>query len=93
MFSFARTATSPAAGPGRTPLPGLDPESTYHVRVRDEASSPAGRGASRGSAPDWAGPAGVRLSGRVLGHAGLALPILQPGEVVVLQLTAAPSDP
>jgi alpha-galactosidase len=93
VFCFARTATSAAAVPGRTPLPGLDPELTYQVRVRDEASSPAGRHTTRGAAPGWLRPGGVRLSGRVLGQAGLALPILQPGEALVLQLTAPPSDP
>ncbi|TDQ54192.1 alpha-galactosidase [Actinorugispora endophytica] len=85
LLAYARLDTSPEAQPGRVRLPGLDPRRRYRVRVRDELSPRA-----RGEAPPawFDGPPPV-LGGAVLGRAGLAMPVLDPGAGVLLHLTDA----
>ena len=58
--------------PGLVPLPGLDPDRTYAVRVRTEAGTPH---TVQTSPPAWWDDAlrdGVRLSGAVLARSGAA---------------------
>ena len=86
VFCFARTATSPSAVPGRTPLPGLDPELSYRLELCPEVSALA----AIADQPAWlAGDGfGSPISGRLLSGAGLTLPVLHPGQAVVLRLVA-----
>ena len=86
-YSVLRTWTGPAAEPGLLPLPGLDPDRTYTVRVRSEAGLPA---VTQVRGPQWWEQAlgdGVRVSGAVLTHVGLALPVLAPAQGFLLHLT------
>jgi alpha-galactosidase len=89
VFCFARTATSPAATPGRIPLPGLDPRLTYLVSVCPEVSVPVeSMSAGREGRPLWLDQGPVAVSGAVLSRSGLALPVLDPGQAVVVELVA-----
>jgi alpha-galactosidase len=88
-YCFARLTTSPEARPGRVALDGLDPDLTYRVELlpgvtQDEEESAQGSG---GASP-WQAAGSVVVSGSVLGRSGLALPILDPGHALVLELTA-----
>ncbi len=83
IFAWVRVATSGRASSPRVPLPGLDPDSTYQVRVREDL----GR-ASRHEVADPAWMAGTPvLSGRALAVAGLPLPLLNPGNGLLLEVT------
>jgi alpha-galactosidase len=89
VYCLARLSTSPAAAPGRIALPGLDPALSYDVRVRTEVSSLADGpiSAHTRGLPRWAGGEPVRVPGAVLGGPGLAMPILDPAQALVLHLT------
>jgi alpha-galactosidase len=84
VYAYVRLATSPEAVPGRVTLPGLDPARRYRVELREEAGPARG---TQALAPGWCG--GVRLPGTALGAAGLHLPVLHPGQGVLLHLTPA----
>jgi len=83
VFAWIRVATSGQASTPRVPLPGLDPDATYRVRVREDL----GR-ASRHEVADpvWIAGSPV-LSGRALATAGLPLPLLDPGHGLLLEVT------
>ncbi|GAA2739661.1 alpha-galactosidase [Pedococcus aerophilus] len=86
-YSVVRTWTGPSGVPGLLTLPGLDPERTYTVRVRREAGLPA---VTQVSAPPWWDQAlegGISVSGAVLTHVGLALPVVNPAQGFLLHLT------
>lgn len=80
VFSYVRLATSPETHPGRVRLPGLDPGRRYSLRVRPEV------GADVSGVLAWAG-APVELPGAALGAAGVQLPVLHPGQGLLLHLT------
>ncbi|MFI5613888.1 alpha-galactosidase [Amycolatopsis sp. NPDC051903] len=87
VYCWARLTTGAAGQPGRVRLPGLDPARTYRVRVRDEAGLPSLREVA---APEWftralAGP--VDLPGAVLSVAGLPMPVLDPAQALLLDLS------
>jgi alpha-galactosidase len=83
----ARLATSRDAHPGAVPLPGLDPERTYAVRLRPEAGLPA---VVQAAAPAWWSkalePDGVVVPGSVLAGVGLPVPVLGPAQGYLLDL-------
>ena len=86
-YSIVRTQTSSAAVPGLVPLPGLDPERTYTVRVRMEAGTPH---TVQTSSPRWweaARDGGLTLSGALLEGVGLPMPVLAPAQGFLLHLT------
>ncbi len=86
-YTLARVHTSGAVAPGLVPLPGLDPERTYTVRVRAEAGLPH---TVQVTAPGWWEQAlgeGLAVSGAVLGEVGLPLPVLAPAQGFLLHLT------
>ncbi len=86
-YCFARMATSPSVAPGRLALPGLAPEVRYLVTVCPEVSVRAEHlSAGPGGRPGWLAAGGVQLSGSLLTGAGLAMPILDPGQAVVVHL-------
>ncbi|MFC3518137.1 alpha-galactosidase [Streptomonospora nanhaiensis] len=88
LFCFAQVATAAAEQPGRTPLPGLDPDRRYTLRHRTELGDPT-RGAA--TAPAWlrAGTAPPVLSGAALGALGVPMPRLLPAQAVLVEARAA----
>ncbi|MEJ3652546.1 alpha-galactosidase [Actinomycetes bacterium KLBMP 9759] len=80
VFAYVRLGTGPDQTPQRVLLPGLDPSRRYRVRARHEA------GTSGRSLPGWLDP-GAELPGAALVHVGLAAPMLNPGEAVVVHAT------
>ncbi|MGG5260356.1 alpha-galactosidase [Phycicoccus avicenniae] len=87
VLTVVQVATTRGVTPGRLPLPGLDPDARYLVRVRREAGLP--ETVQTAPAP-WFGAAleeGVEVSGRVLGEVGIPLPVLAPAQGFLLHLT------
>lgn len=66
------------------PLPGLDPDRRYHVRLAAPAYPEL-----RLRTP-WMDEAGVVLPGSYLSSTGLALPVLHPDHLVLVRATALP---
>ena len=88
VFTVVQVATGRGTTPGPVPLPGLDPERRYRVRVRPEAGLPA---TVQERGPGWFDAAvgeGVLVSGRVLGDVGLPLPVLAVEHGFLLHLTS-----
>ncbi|WP_407345518.1 alpha-galactosidase [Pengzhenrongella phosphoraccumulans] len=88
VFAFVQLTTGSSTRPGIRPLPGLDPARRYRVVL------PAGIPAPRmlqAAEPGWmalARAAGFVTTGAVLTRAGLTMPVLLPGQALVLVLTA-----
>ena len=88
LFCWARLGSSAAAQAGRVPFPGLDSRRDYEVRLREDAG-PA-------SPHQLAGPAWfeatrehpVVVPGVVLTTVGVTLPTLNPGQALLLEVTA-----
>ncbi|MEO7745405.1 MAG: hypothetical protein ABIV05_04180 [Actinomycetota bacterium] len=73
---------------GPVPLPGLDPDRHYVVRLRHELDDP-NRSGPRGSVPALVNrPEGLVLPGRALASSGVALPLLQPAQGLLLDVRA-----
>lgn len=88
LFAWVRTATGPTGTSVRVPIPGLQRDVAYRVRVRRELGD-----ASRHEVTDpaWlADAAGIVVTGAVLAE-GLPLPVLNPGQALLLELTAEPT--
>ncbi|MBR8743279.1 alpha-galactosidase, partial [Nocardiopsis sp. MG754419] len=83
LFRYARPGTSVRARTGRVRLPGLREDRRYRVRPRLEAGPPA---ATQRSAPEWLDLDAPTFSGAVLSRAGLHLPNLDPGQIMLLHL-------
>ncbi|MFJ5293569.1 MULTISPECIES: alpha-galactosidase [unclassified Streptomyces] len=86
VYCWAQLASTPEAQPGRTALPGLDRTGSYRVRVRTEAGLPSFREVV---APAWvtAALAGwVALPGAVLSGAGVPMPVLDPGQALLIEV-------
>ncbi|MCW3493297.1 alpha-galactosidase [Microbacterium sp. SSM24] len=84
LFSYAVLDATDAALPEPLRLVGLDPELRYRVEAVDLGAAPA---VLQDAAPPWFA-AGVVLPGRVLAETGLAMPLLLPGNAVVLHVAA-----
>jgi alpha-galactosidase len=88
IFAWVQLATSPATSPGLVPLPGLDERREYVVRVRADAGLPSMREIA---SPPWVDAAlgdGLRVPGGVLTRVGLPMPPLDPGNALLLHVTA-----
>jgi alpha-galactosidase len=88
LFSWVRLASSPPGQAGRVPFPGLDLPRSYQVRVRDDLGDPS---LHQGAGPAWFDDARERpvsIPGAVLGIVGIPLPTLNPGQALLLELTA-----
>jgi alpha-galactosidase len=89
LFAWIRLETSPTAHSDRVPIPGLDHDRTYALRIRDDLGA-----ASRHEVADpaWmpanAADSRIEFSGRLLGEIGVPLPVLNPGHGLLLQFTA-----
>ncbi len=79
LTALAQATTWPGAP---RPLPGLDPERTYRVRL----AVPAYEGL-RYSA-DWIRPEGITLPGSYLTTTGLSLPVIHPDHLLLVRVTA-----
>ena len=85
VFSYVQLAASATESPPLLRFAGLDPDRQYQVTVLDLAG---GAASMQRSAPAWISDGGVTLSGRALETVGLATPILQPEQALVLELSA-----
>lgn len=90
LFSFAALAETDAALPPRLRLPGLDPALRYAIEIVDTGAAPR---TIQDAPPPWLA-SGVELPGAVLAEVGVAMPLLAPGEAVLVGVRAAPApDP
>ena len=88
VYAIVRLTSDADAVLGPVPLPGLDPDRDYVVRLRPELDDPHRTG-PRGSVPALASrPEGLVLRGRVLASAGVSLPLLQPAQGLLLDVRA-----
>lgn len=96
VFAYAVVDDTAAALPAPVRLIGLDPERRYRVEVVDlgapiatlqDADPPWFADAAAARAAGATG-AGIELPGVVLAEAGLAMPLLLPGNALVLHVTA-----
>jgi alpha-galactosidase len=86
LFCLARISTSPAGQSWRVRLPGLLRGCDYRLRIRGDLGLPSMR---QVRAPEWvtAALAGwVRVPGAVLADAGVAMPALDPGQALLLEV-------
>ncbi|WP_394554365.1 alpha-galactosidase [Agromyces sp. MMS24-JH15] len=81
VFSVAIVRSPTAALPPRIRFPGLDPERRYLVRALDLGPVRSVQDAP----PPWFGSE-PRLAGRILADVGLPMPLLAPGNALVLEL-------
>ena len=84
LYSYAVLDATDAALPAAMRFPGLDPKRRYRVEVLD-LGAPAE--ALQDAAPPWL-VTGAVLPGAVLAETGLAMPLLLPGNAIVLHVTA-----
>jgi alpha-galactosidase len=86
LFSLARISTSPAGQSWRVRLPGLSRRRDYRIRIRADLGLPSMR---QVRAPEWV-PAAidgwVRVPGSALVDAGVAMPALDPGQALLLEV-------
>lgn len=85
LFSYAVVGETDAALPAPLRFPGLDPERRYRVTVLDLGAGPA---VLQDAPPPWFAAGEAALPGAVLAETGLAMPLLQPGNAVVLRVAA-----
>jgi alpha-galactosidase len=88
VFTVVQVATGRGTTPGLVPLPGLDPDRRYRLRVRTEAGTVS---TVQRHGPRWfdvARAGGVVVSGRVLGQVGLPLPVMGVEQGFLLHLTS-----
>lgn len=81
VYAYVRLTTTVDAVPPRVLLPGLDPARTYRVQARGDVPSSA-----RTQTP-WL-EKGVELPGAALTQVGLAPPLLNPDQAVLLHAVA-----
>jgi alpha-galactosidase len=84
VVRVARHATGNRALATTLRVPGLDPDSRYRVAPVPELPVPRGLDEVP---PPWLSHGELRLPGRVLAEVGLQLPLLAPGEALVLEIT------
>ena len=82
VYAVVQMATSSQALPGRTRLPGLDPDATYRLTPLRPGHRADGPGTEL---PWWHGD-GPLLTGRVLAEVGVQTPALHPERLVLLQV-------
>lgn len=85
LFACVQLATTTYAPPAPLRLPGLDPDRDYRVRPLLPGTAPAVTGHSD---PAWYTAEEVTLPGSVLEQVGLAAPLLEPQQLLILHLSA-----
>jgi alpha-galactosidase len=83
VVRVARVASSGRALPGLLRVPGLDPTAHYDVRPVPELRLPQ---RIEPTAPAWLERGWLTLTGAALAHHGVRLPLLGPGQALVLEL-------
>jgi alpha-galactosidase len=86
LFCLARISTSAAGQSWRVRLPGLSRGRDYRLRIRADLGLPSMR---QVRAPEWVSAAlagWVRVPGAVLVDAGVAMPTLDPGQALLLEV-------
>ncbi len=84
VFSYAQLVAGATESPAPLRLSGLDPDRQYRVTVLDLAG---GAGVKQRCPPAWITDGRITLSGRALQTVGLAPPILQPEQALILELS------
>ena len=85
LFSYAQLSTGMFEAPVPVRFAGLDPALRYSVTVLE----PGGRARRTGSRdPVWMADGSITLPGIVLQTVGLALPVLQPEQALLLEVVA-----
>jgi len=90
VFAFVQLETGRSVRPGVRPLPGLDPGLRYRVTLPAGIPAPQTEQAAE---PGWMATArtsGLEVPGAVLTLVGLSMPVLSPGQALVLVVTAVP---
>ncbi len=87
LFSYAVVGETDAALPAPLRLTGLDPARRYRVSMLDVGAPPS---VLQDAPPPWL-DAGVVLTGSALIGVGLPMPLLTPGNALVLRVEAAPA--
>ena len=83
LFSYVQLTTGGTDRPAPIRLCGLDPEKRYLVTVLE----PAGRaGRTERTPPGWIADGGVTLSGAALELIGVAAPVLQPEQALLIEV-------
>jgi alpha-galactosidase len=85
LFAYVQLTASAFETPGLARFPGLDPDRAYRVEPLEVAGGPETKQAL---APRWLEAGRATLNGRVLGEAGLPLPVLRPEQALLLHLTS-----
>jgi alpha-galactosidase len=83
VFAYVQLATSVGERPDPARLPGLDPDRTYVVEPIAVGGTPS---TMHSAAPAWLAGGRVSVSGRALQSMGLAMPVLEPEQALVLHL-------
>ena len=84
VFALVQLRTLTGSVPACVQIPGLDPSTTYRVRVLPPGDRPR---TMQTAPPPWVSQGEVELTGAVLGSLGLAVPILAPEQLLLLHLT------
>jgi alpha-galactosidase len=84
VVRIARHATGNRALATALRVPGLDPHGRYRVEPVPELQVPRGLDEVP---PPWLSLGGLRLPGSVIADVGVQLPLLAPGEALVLEIT------
>lgn len=85
VFSLVQLTNSVDSVPARVHLPGLDPDISYTVVPCPEIPVPD---CFPARPVPWLTGGGVRLSGSALSTVGLAAPLLDPAQALVLEVQA-----
>ncbi|WP_375294587.1 alpha-galactosidase [Microbacterium aurantiacum] len=84
LFSYALLGSTDAALPPPARMPGLEPETRYRVEVLDLGAAPR---VLQDAPPPWLAD-GVVLRGAMLADGVLPMPLLAPGNAVILHARA-----
>ncbi|HEY3482600.1 MAG TPA: GH36 C-terminal domain-containing protein, partial [Streptomyces sp.] len=90
VFCVVQLAAATDSVPARLRFPGLDPGALYTVSVCPEIGLPT---CFPPRPVPWLTHGSVRLPGSALATVGLAAPLLDPAQAVVIELRAAPPAP
>lgn len=90
LFSYARLTTGPGETPPPLTFPGLDPKRHYRIRPLAPAGEPE---FGHRRPPGWLADGVVILAGRVLATIGLAAPVLDPEQALLLEFRCTDAVP
>lgn len=88
IYSYVKVATSALEIPDSVRLPGLDPDTRYHIRL----VAPAGQAWTSWHPSEWASTGEIILPGRVLATAGIRPPVLGPEQALLITAAAVTKE-